>query len=30
MGDNYALVLRDNRTEPLVLLRLKDFVELVR
>jgi hypothetical protein len=30
MGDNYALVLRDNRTESLVLLRLKDFVDLAR
>jgi hypothetical protein len=30
MGDNFALVVRDNRTEPLVLLRLADFVRLAR
>jgi hypothetical protein len=30
MGDNFALVLRDDRTEPLVLMRLKDFAELAR
>jgi Holliday junction resolvase len=30
MGNNFALVLRDNHTEPLVLMRLKDFVELAR
>jgi hypothetical protein len=30
MGDNFALVVRDNRTELLVLLRLADFVGLAR
>lgn len=30
MGANYALVVRDNRTEPLVVLRLADFAELAR
>jgi Holliday junction resolvase len=30
MGNNFALVLRDNHTEPLVLMRLADFVDLAR
>jgi Holliday junction resolvase len=30
LANHYALVVRDNRTEPLVLLRLKDFVDLAR
>ena len=30
MGGNFALVLRDDRTEPLVLMRLADFAELAR
>jgi hypothetical protein len=28
MGDNFALVVRDDHTEPLVLMRLKDFADL--
>jgi hypothetical protein len=30
MGDNFALVVRDDHTEPLVLMRLKDFADLAR
>jgi len=30
LGSNYALVVRDDRVEPLVVLRLKDFAELSR
>ncbi len=30
MGDNYALVVRYDRTEPLVILRLRDFAELAK
>ena len=28
LGTNYALVVRDDKTEPLVVLRLKDFAQL--
>src|SRR5690242_11090162 len=30
MAGNFALVVRDDRTEPLVVMRLKDFTELAR
>ena len=30
LADNYALVVRDDRTEPLVVMRLADFAELAR
>ena len=30
MADNYAVVVRDNRTPPLVVMRLEDFAELAK
>ena len=30
MGNNFVPALRDDRTEPLVLLRLKNFAELAK
>ena len=30
MRDNYALVIRDDKTEPLVVMRLKDFAGLIK
>lgn len=30
MGSAFALVVRDDRTEPLVVLRLSDFAELAK
>ena len=30
LADNYALVVRDDRTEPLVVMRLTDFAEISR
>jgi len=30
LGTNYGLVIRDDHTEPLVVLRLKDFAELAK
>jgi Holliday junction resolvase len=30
MGESYALVIRDDRTEPLVVMRLADFAELAK
>jgi hypothetical protein len=30
MEGNYAVVMRDDRTPPLIMLRLDDFIELVR
>ena len=30
IGSNYAAVVRDNRTPPLVVMRLSDFAELVK
>ena len=30
MANNYAVVMRDDRSPPLVMLRLSDFIELVR
>lgn len=30
LGSNYGLVVRDDRTEPLVVMRLRDFAELAR
>jgi hypothetical protein len=30
MGENYALVIRDDRTESFVVLRLDDFAELAK
>jgi hypothetical protein len=30
LGGNYGLVVRDDRTEPLVILRLADFAELAK
>ena len=30
LGSNYAVVVRDNRTEPLVLMRLTDWAELAK
>lgn len=29
LGENFGLVVRDDRTEPLVVIRLKDFAGLV-
>ena len=30
LGPNYAVCVRDNRTEPLIVMRLKDFAELAK
>jgi hypothetical protein len=30
MGDNFALVVRDNNTPPLVVMRLDDFAKLAQ
>lgn len=30
LGNNFGLVVRDDRTEPLVVLRLRDFAELAK
>lgn len=30
LGSNYALVVRDDRTEPLVIMRLSDFAGLAQ
>ncbi len=30
LGTNFAVVVRDNRTPPLVLMRLDDFAELAK
>lgn len=30
IGTNYAVVVRDNRTPPLVVMRLTDFAELAK
>ena|SRR6185437_9391959 len=30
IGTNYAVVVRDNRTPPLVIMRLSDWAELVK
>jgi len=30
IGSNYAVVVRDNRTPPLVVMRLSDFAELAK
>lgn len=30
LGSNYALFIRDDKTEPLVVLRLEDFAQLAR
>lgn len=30
LGDNYALFMRDDHTQPLVVMRLSDFAELAK